>query len=92
MFYSNTKLYANLYKELADKYDSGELKDEKYPTHTDIGVATANTCCPVWGNKKSGLENMEKYIKEAGEKGNVDILVFPEVALTGYTYSEGNFN
>ena len=35
---------------------------------------------------------MEKYIKEAGEKGNVDILVFPEVVLTGYTYSEGNFN
>lgn len=35
---------------------------------------------------------MEKYIQEAGQKGNVDIIVFPEVALTGYTYSVANFD
>lgn len=46
----------------------------------NIGVVNFET---VWGDKAANLKSIENYCKEAGEKG-VNLLVFPETALTGY--------
>jgi len=38
---------------------------------------------PCWGDKPANIESMERYIAEAAEN-DVDMLLFPEQALTGY--------
>ena len=45
-----------------------------------IGVVNFET---IWGDKESNLASILKYCEEAGARG-VDLLVFPETALTGY--------
>ena len=42
----------------------------------------------VWGDKETNLTNILSYCDEAGKKG-VDLLVFPETALTGYCDDAG---
>ena len=37
----------------------------------------------IWGNKEANLKRMKEYIIYAARKG-VDMIVFPEMALTGY--------
>ena len=41
---------------------------------------------PEWGNKEANIESMISYVEEAHEKG-VKILLFPEMCVTGYAYS-----
>lgn len=38
---------------------------------------------PVWGDKAANFKRMEEYTRCAAQKG-VDMIVFPEMALTGY--------
>lgn len=45
-----------------------------------IGVVNFVT---AWGDKEANLKSIEAYCDEAGAKG-VELLVFPETALTGY--------
>lgn len=48
----------------------------------EITVATVNfpSC---WGDKSANIQTMERYIAEAA-KNDVDMVLFPEQALTGY--------
>jgi predicted amidohydrolase len=39
---------------------------------------------PVWGNKKANIEKMKDFVSKAVEQG-AEIIVFPELALTGYS-------
>lgn len=48
----------------------------------DINVAVVNFDA-IWGNKEANLTKMLLMIEEAGQNG-VNLLVFPELALTGY--------
>jgi len=48
----------------------------------EINVALAQISCKV-GDKKHNLKTMEKNIQEAKKEG-ADLVVFPELALTGY--------
>lgn len=41
-----------------------------------------------WGDKRTNLERMKEYIKEAAREG-ADLILFPELALTGYEVDEG---
>jgi len=49
------------------------------PTMT-VGVVNFHA---VWGDKAANLEKMKDFIRKAGEKGT-NLLLFPEMALTGY--------
>lgn len=42
---------------------------------------------PVWGNKAANLEQMKATVREAAQQGN-ELVVFPELALSGYECSE----
>lgn len=80
----NPEMYTKLYKELADKQAAGETL--KYSSNvTDGPKAAVVNMTGVWGDKEATKEKMIQYIKEAGEK-DVDILVFPETVLSGYSY------
>ncbi len=81
----NPEMYAQLYKELADKVKSGESLSYK-AVSDGPKVATVNMT-GYWGNKSKTLAKMIDYIEEAGEQG-VNILVFPETVLSGYGYLE----
>lgn len=50
-----------------------------------IGVVNFET---VWGDKVANLKSIEAYCEEAGKRG-VELLVFPETALTGYLDEPG---
>lgn len=45
-----------------------------------IGTVNYET---IWGDKEANLKSIEAYCEEAGKRG-VELLVFPETALTGY--------
>lgn len=78
------EMYAQWYKELADKQAAGESL--RYSSSvTDGPEAAVVNMAGVWGDKQKNIDNMIGYIKEAGEKG-MDILVFPETVLTGYEW------
>lgn len=78
------EMYAKWYSELADKKEAGEAL--QYYSSVSGGPKAAVVNMPgIWGDKKTNIANMEKYIKQAGDLG-VDILVFPETVLTGYEY------
>ena len=49
----------------------------------DICTVSVVTFHPVWGNKEANLKRIMEYIECAAKKGS-DIVVFPEMALTGY--------
>lgn len=46
-------------------------------------VSTVNFS-PKWGDKTANIESMTSYIEEAAKNGT-DIILFPEMALTGYS-------
>ncbi|MBI2861032.1 MAG: carbon-nitrogen hydrolase family protein [Chloroflexi bacterium] len=45
------------------------------------------TFSTVWGDKAANLKKMKRYIEDAADKGN-DIILFPELSLTGYECGE----
>jgi predicted amidohydrolase len=51
-----------------------------------VSVACINFC-PEWGNKAANLSKIRTLSKQAADQGN-NIIVFPELALTGYECSE----
>ena len=77
-------LYAEWYKDLAANYKP--VGERVMPEEDEIVIGVVNFEA-VWGDKEANIEAMKTYIAEAAEAG-VQMLVFPEVALTGYTYIE----
>ncbi len=55
----------------------------QYAKTASIACVTYST---VWGDKNANLQKMKKFIDQAAEQG-IDIIVFPELALTGYECS-----
>lgn len=82
--------YAKWYKELADKQAAGESLSYSSDI-TDGPVAAVANVTAVWGDKQANIRMMETYIEQAAEK-DVDILVFPETILTGYSCEDPEFD
>lgn len=80
----NPEMYAKLYKELADEQDSGKSLSYRYTSHDGPKTAVVNMTAK-WGDVAATTKIMDKYVDQAAEK-NVDVLVFPEMALNGYQY------
>ena len=59
-------------------------KFEKYERTVSIACVSYST---VWGDKAANMQKMKKFIEQAADQGN-DIVLFPELALTGYQCSE----
>jgi predicted amidohydrolase len=57
---------------------------QKYEKVVSIACINFET---VWGNKEANLEKIKRYINDAADQGN-NIIVFPELALTGYECDE----
>ena len=74
-------LSSTVFAESADKEKEAAYKD-------DLKVATVNFQ-PVWGDKDANLHKMVKMTKEAADNG-AKIVVFPEMALTGYAMEQGD--
>lgn len=55
-----------------------------------INIALAQINCKV-GDKKHNIDLMKKHAKQASEKG-ADLLVFPELSLTGYLTRDLTYN
>lgn len=47
-----------------------------------VSVACVNFC-PEWGNKAANLSKIKTFSEQAADQGN-NIIIFPELALTGY--------
>lgn len=54
----------------------------------DIVTVSVVNFKPAWGNKECNLNRIKGYIKAAAKQGS-DIIVFPEMALTGYDNEVG---
>ena len=54
--------------------------------HETVSVACINFH-PQWGDKAANLAKMKAFVTEAAKQGN-NIIVFPELALSGYECSE----
>lgn len=78
------ELYAGWYGELAEMDDDG-ADLVAAPTQECATVCTVNFQ-PTFGDKDANLESMKAYIDQAAEAG-ANILVFPEMALTGYAWA-----
>ena len=74
-------LYAGWYGELAD---AGEDALVAAPDETTAVVSAVNFT-PTFGDKEANYTAMAGYIEEAAQAGT-NILVFPEMALTGYAW------
>lgn len=74
-------LSSMVFAESADKEKAASYKD-------DLRIATVNFQ-PVWGDKDANLHKMLKMTKEAADNG-AKIVVFPEMALTGYAMEQGD--
>ena len=75
------ELYAGWYGKLADE---GEDALVAAPDETTAIVSTVNFT-PTFGDKDANYTAMAGYIEEAAQAGT-NILVFPEMALTGYAW------
>ena len=60
---------------------------DKYEKVVSIACVTFST---AWGDKGANLQKIKKFTEQAADQGN-DIIVFPELALTGYECS-GDFD
>lgn len=74
-------LYTNWYKELAND----DVVYQATPIEKNAKIATVNFQ-PAFGDKDANYASMKKYIEEAAAQ-DVNIIVFPEMALTGYAYT-----
>ena len=43
----------------------------------------------VWGDKEKNVQQICEYIEAAGKKG-IEMIVFPETAMTGYDVESGD--
>ena len=59
------------------------IKNER-PKVVSIACVSFNT---TWGDKDANLKKIKRFTEQAADKGN-DIVLFPELALTGYNCSE----
>ena len=75
------ELYAGWYGELAD---AGEDALVAAPDETTAIVSAVNFT-PTFSDKEANYTAMAGYIEEAAQAGT-NILVFPEMALTGYAW------
>ncbi len=84
-----TELFEQWYADLADDTEADFVAA---PDETTVTVGTVNFQ-PTFGDKEANFERMSSYVEEAVRQ-NVGILVFPELALTGYasTSEEGAAN
>ena len=57
-------------------------KDQTMEYRETVSVACVNFC-PEWGDKAANLSKIKTFSKQAADQGN-NIIVFPELALTGY--------
>ena len=65
------------------------VKKDKQMTHQEtVSVACINFCAE-WGDKKGNLSKIKTFSIQAAEQGN-NIIIFPELALTGYECNERN--
>ena len=78
------ELFAEWYAELAEMDEDG-ADLVAAPTQDCATVCTVNFQ-PAFGDKAANLESMKGYIEEAAAAG-ANILVFPEMALTGYAWA-----
>jgi predicted amidohydrolase len=54
--------------------------------HETVSIACINFH-PQWGNKAANLAKMKTFVADAAKQGN-NIIIFPELALSGYECSE----
>lgn len=54
----------------------------------DIVTVSVVNFKPAWGNKECNLNRMKGYVKAAARQGS-EIVIFPEMALTGYDNEVG---
>ena len=59
-------------------------KAKRYENIVSIGCVNFN---PIWGDKRRTLEKMKSITVEAARQGN-NLIVFPELALSGYGCDE----
>ena len=82
----NPEMYAELYDTLADEQEDGDSLSYSY-TNTDGPRAAVVNMTAKWGDLDATVKAMDNYVQQAIAK-DVDILVFPEMALQGYEYVE----
>jgi predicted amidohydrolase len=61
---------------------------EKYQKYEKVVSIACVSFTTIWGNKQANLEKIKKYVVEAVSQGN-NIVVFPELALSGYECDDG---
>lgn len=61
-------------------------KDTDMADHKTVSVACINFH-PKWGDKAANLAKIKIFVSDAAEQGN-NIIIFPELALSGYECSE----
>jgi predicted amidohydrolase len=67
-------------------FDESDSKDTKMADHETVSLACINFH-PEWGDKAANLAKMKAFVTDAARQGN-HIIVFPELALSGYECSE----
>jgi len=60
------------------------LAKREYPKVVTIACVNFAT---VWGDKEANLKKIRRFTEQAAERGN-DIVLFPELALSGYECGE----
>lgn len=60
------------------------MANEQFQKTAAIACVTFAT---AWGDKAANLQKMKKFCEQAADQGN-DIVIFPELALTGYQCSD----
>lgn len=76
------EIYSNWYSELTEMYNNGFTVPE--PASSENPTVAVVTMDPVWGDKDANFIKMKSYIEDAASQG-VNILQFPEMALTDYS-------
>jgi predicted amidohydrolase len=67
-------------------FHESNSKDTKMTDHETVSLACINFH-PQWGDKAANLAKMKVFVSDAAKLGN-NIIVFPELALSGYECSE----
>jgi predicted amidohydrolase len=61
----------------------GVLRKGAWRMYKDIITVSTVTFRPIWGNKAINLNRIKGYVEAAAKKGS-DLILFPEMSLTGY--------
>lgn len=77
-------LFGSWYEDLADDTEA----DLVAPAQETTAVVSVVNFQQTFANKEANFQSMCSYIAQAAEAGT-NILVFPEMALTGYAWSGG---